>query len=428
MAHRSLLSLTLVLAGLFATGEAARAQSAACQRYRAELASLGSGGSRMLGAAHQQRAEIARMSGYYHSSGCSQGGFFFGPPPECSAIAQRLQAMQANYGRLASQSHDSGARRRQLIAAIQQACQPQREGRLEVKPAREPVEKPLVEKVRRTRTDEEESRPRRSLSGDRLKPLVEKPRRASTDGDESRPRRRLGGGRLVCVRTCDGSFFPLSNAPDGRSGADKMCQALCPGAETAAYSMPSGEDTELDRAVSLKGKPYTRLAAAFKFQKSFDPSCSCRKDGQTWAQALTRAEKMLGPQRGDIIVTARKAEELSRPKIALAAKRGRDKNLKLGKPLNVETTGSVLAPAQAAAAKTSETTESRTHAEDIASIPTASRASAGIGPKSIEGAKVLDQTDGPKHELTDDQGGKRTVRIVAPTIIPVPAQVQASTP
>ena len=230
------------------------------------------------------------------------------------------------------------------------------------------------------------------------------------------------------MRTCDGFFFPLSNAPDGRSGADKMCQALCPGAETVAYAMPSGEDTELDSAMSLKGKPYTRLAAAFKFQKSVDPSCSCKKDGQTWAQVLTRAEKMLGRQRGDIIVTARKAEELSRPKIALAAKRSRDKNLKLGKPLNVETTGSVLAPAQAAAAKASEMPESRTNAEDVASIPTASRASAGIGPKSIEGAKVLDQTDGPKHELTDDQGGKRTVRIIAPTIIPVPAQVQASPP
>ena len=61
-------------------------------------------------------------------------------------------------------------------------------------------------------------------------------------------------------------------------------------------------------------------------------------------------------------------------------------------------------------------------------IPTASRESAGIGPKSIQGAKVLEQTDGPKHELTDDQGGKHTVRIVAPTIIPVPAQVQASPP
>ena len=344
MVHRPLLSLTVVLAGLFAPGEAARAQSAACHRYRAELASLGSGGSRMLGAAHQQRAEIARMSGYYHSIGCSQGGFFFGPPPECSAIAQRLQALQANYGRLAKQSHDSGARRRQLIAAIQQACQPQREARLEVKPAREPVEKPRVEKPRRTRTDEEESRPRRSLSGDRLKPLVEKPRRASTDGGESRPRRSLGGGRLVCVRTCDGSFFPLSNAPDGRSGADKMCQALCPGAETAAYSMPSGEDTELTVRCLSRASPtraWPRRSSSRRRSTRPAPARRTARPGRRCSPALRRC---LGVNRGDIIVTVQKAEELSRPKIGLEAERGRNKNLKVGKPFDVETTGSVLAP------------------------------------------------------------------------------------
>src|SRR4051812_3716955 len=86
------------LAGLFATGEAARAQSAACQRYRAELASLGSGGSRMLGAAHQQRAEIARMSGYYHSSGCSQGGFSSARPLNQHANLSRSLLRESHAG------------------------------------------------------------------------------------------------------------------------------------------------------------------------------------------------------------------------------------------------------------------------------------------------------------------------------------------
>ncbi len=113
----------------------------------------------------------------------------------------------------------------------------------------------------------------------------------------------------------------------------------------------------------------------------------------------------------------------------VAAKRGRDKALKTDKPLDVETTGSVQAPAQAAAAKASEAAASGgAKPEDVAAIPTASRESAGIGPKSIESAKVVDQTEGPKREVTDDQGAKRTVRIVAPNIIPVPAQVQTRTP
>jgi Protein of unknown function (DUF2865) len=353
MTFRSILALCVPLAGLVAA-EAAQAQSAACQRYRAELAALERGGGwRAAGAAQRQRVEIARMIGYFHSIGCRQGWFVAGAAYQCAAIADRIRAMQSTYAQLRQvQPYDSGARRRQLMAAIQDACQPQREAR----PGRD---------------------------------------------DDDRPRGSLGGSRIVCVRSCDGFFFPLSHAPGGRSGADEMCQALCPGAETAAYSMPGGETTELDRALSLKGKPYTRLIGAFKFQKAFDPSCFCKKDGQTWAQVLARAETMLGRRPGDIIVTAQKAEELSRPKIAMAARRGRDKK----KPADVESTGSVPIVAHASAA-----------------VPTASQASAGIGPKSIEGAKVLDRTDGPKRELTDDQGAKRTVRIVAPTIIPVPAQ------
>jgi len=39
--------------------------------------------------------------------------------------------MGRSYGQLANQVHNSGARRRQLIAAIKRACQPQREACLE---------------------------------------------------------------------------------------------------------------------------------------------------------------------------------------------------------------------------------------------------------------------------------------------------------
>ena len=98
--------------------------------------------------------------------------------------------------------------------------------------------------------------------------------------DDASPR-KLGGERLVCVRGCDGYFFPLHNLPaNGKSDADDMCKALCPAAEAAAYSMPSGEDADMAQAVSLRGKRYTKLASAFIYQKSFDPSCSCRKEAR----------------------------------------------------------------------------------------------------------------------------------------------------
>ena len=69
MTFRSILALCVPLAGLVAA-EAAQAQSAACQRYRAELAALERGGGwRAAGAAQRQRVEIARMIGYFHSIG-----------------------------------------------------------------------------------------------------------------------------------------------------------------------------------------------------------------------------------------------------------------------------------------------------------------------------------------------------------------------
>jgi hypothetical protein len=125
-----------------------------------------------------------------------------------------------------------------------------------------------------------------------------------------------------------------------------MCRALCPAAEAAAYRIPGGLDGDIADAVSLRGKPYARLANAFKYQKAVDQSCSCRAPGQSWVEALNKAERMIARGRGDIIVTAQKAEELSRPRLARKA----DKRLQQARraaPPDVETTGSIT-PAKTA--------------------------------------------------------------------------------
>lgn len=351
MTFRPALVAALVIA-CFGCGSA-DAQTAECQRYRAELAGLNRGAE--AGAVLQkQRQEVARLGAYYQSIGCGEGQFFFfgGPPPECGAIAQRIGMMQASAARLAgsAESYGNEGRRRQLKAAIQQACNP------------------------------DEAAARRNNDA------------ARRDDDDNSPR-RLGGGRLVCVRSCDGSFFPLHNLPDnGRAGADEMCKALCPGAETAAYSMPSGADADIGQAVSLRGKRYTKLATAFKFRTSFDSSCSCRKEGQSWAEALQKAERMIDRARSDIIVTAKKAEELSRPKLARKSKPGT-------KPADKPT------EAQVAAA--------RQDIDVTGSIAPAEHGGDSATP-AASGADAVAKQDG------DAGGAKRAVRIVGPTFISLP--------
>ena len=55
---------------------------------------------------------------------------------------------------------------------------------------------------------------------------------------------------------------------------------------------------------------------ALRYRKTFDPSCTCRRRGQSWASALQPAETLLGKDvKSDVIVTPEKAAELSRPKL-----------------------------------------------------------------------------------------------------------------
>src|ERR1700684_690838 len=125
-----------------------------------------------------------------------------------------------------------------------------------------------------------------------------------------------GTYRTVCVRSCDGAFFPISFAtvPARFPDDEKTCKALCPAAEATlfAYRNP-GED--ISQAVSINGQPYSALPNAFHYRQEFNPSFSCKAPGQTWADALKSIDdKAPAEQQGDIIVTEERAKKRSRPR------------------------------------------------------------------------------------------------------------------
>jgi hypothetical protein len=344
-------SLFAAAAALLAMEGGAFAQSA-CQRYRAELASLGGGSRGDAGAAMRMRAEVARMASYYQSIGCERGSFlFFSAPPECGAIAARIRSMQATYAELAGRAASDGGELRAIVARV---CR-----------------------------DDDARR---------------KAREAAKDTDEPR---RMGGARMVCVRACDGFFFPLDNRPRGRASEDQLCQALCPGAHAAAYRMPS--DGEIKEAISLKGRPYVRLANAFKFQKERDQSCSCKPEDKSWAQALQTAERMIERGRSDMIVTAAKAEELSRPRLSrTAARQLRDMERKPAEKTE-EFASQKVDPKTAQAVK--QEVEAKTNAA-------AKPPREGDGPK-IAAGQAADV------EVTGSTTPKRTIRVISPKITPL---------
>jgi hypothetical protein len=125
-------------------------------------------------------------------------------------------------------------------------------------------------------------------------------------------RPRSGAGSYVCVRACDGSFFPVSYFGGNSSDLQEVCQSLCPNAAVALYSLPFGQP--IDEAVSAKGEPYANLPSAHKFEQTFDASCSCRAPGQSWAEALAAAETKYGHHPHDVLVTEEQSKRLSRPR------------------------------------------------------------------------------------------------------------------
>jgi hypothetical protein len=131
-----------------------------------------------------------------------------------------------------------------------------------------------------------------------------------------------GTYRTICVRSCDGYYFPISySTVQARFAADaQACQRLCPGAEVSLYSYRNPGES-MQQAVAINGTPYTALPNAFRYRKELVAGCSCRKPGESWAQALRNADDSSTLQRGDIVVTDQNEKALTRIPASARSKR-----------------------------------------------------------------------------------------------------------
>ncbi|MEM5501267.1 DUF2865 domain-containing protein [Ahrensia kielensis] len=87
-----------------------------------------------------------------------------------------------------------------------------------------------------------------------------------------------GGYRTMCVRTCDGYYFPVSHASSNRDFKrdEAICNALCPATESRLFVYKNSTEAQSEEMVSLEGKPYTELPTAFKYRtQTRSPTCSC---------------------------------------------------------------------------------------------------------------------------------------------------------
>ena len=122
-------------------------------------------------------------------------------------------------------------------------------------------------------------------------------------------RRSSGTYRTLCVRTCDGYYFPISysTVPSKFADDEQLCQRLCPATEVTLYSHRNpGEDVA--RAVSSDRPVLLRTAQRVQLSQGIQRRLQCRAPGQSWADALRQGQ---GPdqtvERGDIVVTEEQA-------------------------------------------------------------------------------------------------------------------------
>jgi len=281
-----------------------------CPRLEAQLSTIDRGGTgdpakddqirRYQDAQAQQQGELDRVIMQAKRMGCESSGFFSmfnSQSAQCGPINTRIQQMRANLDQITSNLERLRAgggfsgpdrdnqRRSVLIALAQNNCGPQY-----ANAAATAAPGP----------------------GGFLNNLFGN----NNPGPGAPPGADMGAAsgtfRTVCVRTCDGGYFPISFATSPARFADdeRACKALCPATEASLYAYRNpGED--INQAVSVNGQPYTALPNAFKFRSEFNPSCACKAPGQTWSDALKSIdEKADAAQQGDIIVTEESAKKM----------------------------------------------------------------------------------------------------------------------
>jgi hypothetical protein len=104
----------------------------------------------------------------------------------------------------------------------------------------------------------------------------------------------VGTYRTVCVRLCDGFYFPLSYATT-RSGLARdadSCTASC-GAEARLFYYPTAGG-EIESAVDLTGFAYGELPNAFKYRKRLVQGCRCRP--QPWTETELQRHRAYAEQ------------------------------------------------------------------------------------------------------------------------------------
>nr|WP_249225638.1 DUF2865 domain-containing protein [Tardiphaga alba] len=306
-------------AQVYPPGQAQQQQSAnpMCGRLEAQLSSIDRGNGldparadqirRYEDSVSRQQSELDRVTQQARRMGCDSSGFFSlfsGQSAQCGPVNNQIQQMRGNLDQMTTSlerlrvgtpgSSDRDSQRRSVLLALaQNNCGPQY--------------------AAAARQQQQNSGPGGFLSN--LFGNNESSPGDIPSGGDMMSAVPQGTFRTVCVRTCDGFYFPISftTIPARFADDERACKAQCPASDANLYTYRNpGED--MNAAVSISGQPYSSSPNAFKYRTEFNPSCSCKAQGQTWSDALKNIDDKAAAQAaGDVIVTEERAKQMSQP-------------------------------------------------------------------------------------------------------------------
>lgn len=275
--------LAVVLVVIAGTADWAGAASI-CGSLEAQLSSLqkASGANKaaaFAGAANRQRSEIAAAQARARQSGCGNGFLFFQSKqkPECAAVMNGIERMKANLRKLESNqqsasaaSANAGGQRSSLLRQLgDNNCGAQYASYSTQNRPRNFLERLFNPDI--------STQQRQMVAVPADQGVLQRNDSNDNGGYDT----GFGGGkyRTLCVRTCDGYYFPIAYSTNQSSFAaqEQVCKQMCPGTEVVLYAHRNpGQDSS--KALSIDDRTrYSELPTAFAYRKSLTPGCTCGK-------------------------------------------------------------------------------------------------------------------------------------------------------
>lgn len=269
-----------LLATVVGTVTAAHADARTCRRLEAKLASLQTSGDpgirdRYERAVAEQRDELMAARKRARTLDC---GFVMGfGSAECQALNMRIEQMEANLADL--------QRKRDLLARRAGGGYDRERAMVEGQMAAAGCTGDrYADRLRElgrgpTAIDENE--------GNLFDRLGNSSIEYAARGDDnviSIPSQQddysIKAYRTMCVRTCDGYYFPMSpmSSRDDFGRDQQNCESICPGTEMRVYYQPSGRSDVGTMMSAATEEPYPDLSTAYLYRRADverPPACGC---------------------------------------------------------------------------------------------------------------------------------------------------------